>query len=914
MEMLIRGVLLTFWLVLSFSAQAHNPPSPATSGYSWLQAQQTADGEVQSPQDSASPLQGTYETVLAFSNSEQLDLLDRNALTSYLDQQAPSQTEHFAKLLTLKLKLGLPVGDLEARLLEAQNQDGGFGDSPGYDSTVYDTVFALQALALTRYKNTPVAGRAIAYLLEQQQQDSGFGINSTAPSSLYITSLALRALQPYLYTFNVGQAMTEARDYLLAHTETGSSWPSDWEAAEFLLAVIPVTTDAGLYKSSLNWLRIQQFENGSWQGDVFATALALQALHLAENISFPTAPDTATLKGRVIDRANGQPLHGVQVALSSAAVSVVTDPDGNFQITGLQPDAYTILYSAQGYLSAQQELTTRAGQLIDLGSITLQVAPTTALVTGTVTDAGEGAPLANALVEIVAGVEQVQVVTGLNGTYSIVVPAGDLAIRVTAQGYRTVAASANVAAGSSVKFSPALYKESDEPLPLELIGRVIDIDGRAALAGVRVMHVGSGTSVTTGGDGFFSLTGLNAGEQQFQISLEGYQGLTMAVVLPEYGRLDTGVIQLAREELQAATSVHGRVLDADTGLGIAGASVAVDGLATTADSDGWYSINGISALEFTLGANATGYSYSATPVTLAQHRALQLDLELMRAEVSGISIDTVLTDKVDYAAYERVSLQAILSNKTVRERRVRLYVLISDTQGNVIDRFAATDLPLPSEHDTPEAQAHYEQHLEEALVVLAPSETRQVALEMGWNTGRQLPGQYRVTVQALDGSTSHLIAESAALFRVEPTQRLSSAMLEASPAYALMDSSPDLGFTLTLRNASNQPVQTGFSYVLRTPSGTLLQQGDISVDINPDETTKEVAIAAEAHTFVESGNYLLELSVAHGTVPDAVINGVIFVPPTVRLTVEQDLAPERLIPGSAREVQVQIQIKGVDGE
>src|SRR5690554_705385 len=136
MEMLIRGVLLTFWLVLSFSAQAHNPPSPATSGYSWLQAQQTADGEVHSPQDSASPLQGTYETVLAFSNSEQLDLLDRNALTSYLDQQAPSQTEHFAKLLTLKLKLGLPVGDLEARLLEAQNQDGGFGDSPGYDSTV----------------------------------------------------------------------------------------------------------------------------------------------------------------------------------------------------------------------------------------------------------------------------------------------------------------------------------------------------------------------------------------------------------------------------------------------------------------------------------------------------------------------------------------------------------------------------------------------------------------------------------------------------------------------------------------------------------------------------------------------------------------------------------------------------------
>lgn len=916
MDITIRGLILILFCAFPFHLNAHgSSDTPLDKGFSWLHDQQLADGSFQTPLDKVAPLAATFESALAFSNSDQLEHIDVSAIDVFLSQQDLQQTEGLVRAIILKLRMGLTIDSEIESLMLHQNVDGGFGNRAGFDSTVYDSVFALQGLAVTQYRNAPESGRLIAYLIDQQNQDGGFSLDSGSPSSAYLTSLALRALQPYLYSYNIGEEMTLARDYLYAQVQTGSDWPSDWEAAQFLLSVIPLTTDVSRYQNSLTWLVTQQLANGSWQNDVYSTALSLQALYLAENITLPTAPDAAVVRGRVIDGASTQPLIGIAVGFEpDVGESVITDANGEFIVQGLQPNQYTLTYASDGFLTATQSLQVQAAQLVDLGTISLTVAPTTALLSGVVSDATQGNPIAGALVEAVIAAGSIQAVTDTSGKYSLVVDQGNTVINVSANGYRSISASANLIAGSAISFSPSLYLDAEEPQPLTLVGQVMDQVTLQPISVATVTHVASSTSVSSDQTGQFSFSGLMAGEQSFEVSAPGYQTVGVSLVLPEDGVVDMGAIQLGAIEQVDTTTVSGYVFDADSGAPIAGATVAVDGFAAQTDQNGYYSIAGITSLDFVVGANATGYVYGSSSVVLSQPKNLDVNITLLRANISGLSLDAVVTDKPQYNAYERVSFMATLSNQTVRERYVRLYVLIEDALGQVIDRFPATDIPAPSDTSDPEAIAHYEQHLAESVEVLAPNETRVVSLEQGWNTGIQIPGEYRVVVQALDGSTSQLISEQSIAFNVSPTEKLASIGAEVSPSFALMNSNPDVEISAQLRNSSNQPLAVQIGYEVFSPSGVSLMQGEQSLDVAPEEENKKVVLGALSHVYLESGLYQVVLTILDGVVPDALLSTELFVPPTVRLTVDQDINPETVIPGDERRVQVQIQVKGVDGE
>lgn len=914
-KLVLKKLLLMVCLLGScIGAFAHDgQDSGINSGIDWLGHQQQSDGSIINHQDIALPFQATFEAAVTMSNQGVLSRIDSDLLKQFVISNANASSEFYSKLLTIKLKLGESIAQEEAALWTFQNIDGGFGHQSGFDSTVFDTAFVLNAVALTTKKNSLETGQAIAYLLEQQNPDGSF--EDSSYSTAFLTSYVLRALQPYLYTFNISDQITKARDFLFSKVESGADWPTDWEAAHFLLAVVPLTTDVEQYKPSLDWLKLQQLQNGSWQNDVYSSALALQALYLSANITFPTSPDTALVKGKLLDGDSGQALEGVEIGIApDTATAVITDEAGEFTFTGLQPNTYTLSYQVPGYVSASQVLTTKKGQLIDLGNIVLQLAPTTAVVSGSVVEAVSGLPVANVLIEIVTAQETVTALTDAQGTYSLIAPAGAVTLKASANDYYPVSASADIQAGTRVSFSPSLSKLTEEPQPLELIGRVVDVDSQQPLAGVTVASTELATEVTTDNEGNFSFPGVPTGDQGFVFSLQGYQSVITRVALPQNGKIDIGTVELGQLEELQSTSVSGQVLDADTGLGVEGATVSAAGLSAQTSATGHYEITGIQTLEFDVGANAQGYVFSSMPVNIASHGKLSITLDLYRADISGISVDRVDTAHNQYQAYEQVDVTAIVSNQTVRERGVRLYVLVKDAQENTIDSFPAVDIPLLGDASDPESLAHYEQHLEDAVEKFAPNETRAIELEMSWNTGLQQPGQYSIVVQALDSVNSQVLSEFSTPFEVLPTQKLTSAHASVSPGYALLDSTPEIALLLNLKNASNETASSDIAYQLVSPTGQTIAQGSQTVQLTPEELTKEVVLSQLSHQFTESGDYQVTISVDAGVVPTALINGVLFVPPTVRLDVSQDIEPEKVLPGEQRTIEVQIKVEGVDGE
>jgi hypothetical protein len=79
-------------------------------------------------------------------------------------------------------------------LLRVQNRDGGFGFSRSAASDVDDTGAALEAIAASGHRNSPVADRAVRYLRAAQRPDGGFAQMSNGDSNAQSSAWAVQGL------------------------------------------------------------------------------------------------------------------------------------------------------------------------------------------------------------------------------------------------------------------------------------------------------------------------------------------------------------------------------------------------------------------------------------------------------------------------------------------------------------------------------------------------------------------------------------------------------------------------------------------------------------------------------------------------------------------------------------------------
>ena len=87
-----------------------------------------------------------------------------------------------------------PSAGMLAYLSRAQNEDGGFGISPGVPSDSDMTGATLQALAATRRARSRRSSRAVAWLRATQNSDGGFGARRGQSSNAQSTAYAVQGL------------------------------------------------------------------------------------------------------------------------------------------------------------------------------------------------------------------------------------------------------------------------------------------------------------------------------------------------------------------------------------------------------------------------------------------------------------------------------------------------------------------------------------------------------------------------------------------------------------------------------------------------------------------------------------------------------------------------------------------------
>lgn len=771
-----------FWL--GIPAQGA-PSSEIQKGLIWLETQVQANGNLANESASlATPLQNRTEALFA------LKLLTTvpASLAEAVSADTEDNTEYLARRAIAISLSGQNADALSALLAARQNADGGFAGMPDHESSPLDTALALLAFKATGYKTSAVIAKALGFLAQSAYADGGFGLSATNGSSPYITSYVLQALQAHSQSYTLSQPIAHAKQWLLSMQQSGA-YADTLDNAMAILALADITSDAGSYSGAVSALTSSQQADGSWNSDPFLTALALRALFKASQ--GPAVPTTGQIAGTVIDATLQSGLGDVQIQLLEApSLTTTSSQDGKFVLDNVAPGIYTVQVGKAGYgMVNVGNVTVTTGGLYNLGTIALSRASSTATLSGRISDE-TSAPVMGAAIVVTINGANTTATSNATGDYQLTgLPLGAATITVNKSGYDTVTANAQLTADALFTFSPSLYPANTTPTTVELRAKVLDAGNNAPIAGAKIT-IGSKTA-TSDADGNLIMTGLSAGAFTATLEASGFTNVTLNGALIA-GMNNIGDIRL--NGLAATSTLSGSVMDSASQKAISGAVVLMQGtgMKSVTDTNGHYTLSGLSNNQVTLYVSATGYFGRTVNATLGQSGGYTLDIELDKAVSSGISITSVTTKASDYEPYSKVEAIATLSSTTLQDVDVTARALVVDSTGSIVQEIQANPgLGAVNPPDLP-------------ITVPANGST---AVPIDWHVLSAAPGAYTLVVRASDLSGKVLVENSAAV-KVLAATRIGGG-ITLDPPIAQASGEQPVHITANLANAGNQPIKAG---------------------------------------------------------------------------------------------------------
>ena len=517
------------WIVAALLAFVTLSPAFGAESFGWLEAQFDADGAPESP-SAATAFQATAETLRTLAAVDRAD--DAPELLNYLLRGDNGEgVEALSRRIVARAETGGDPGSLVAELAAHQNEDGGFGERAGFQSTVLDTTYALEALATAGHGDASALAAGISFLAAHRAASGGWAIDPRQPPSLHLSARVLTALWPYRHQFDVSELIAEARQFVLGQRGDDGAWGDPLSTALALNALYPALRDKHVLDAGREQLLAWRMPVGSWEDDIYTTALALRALDRSQE---PYA-DLGLVSGTVIDGNTDAPLSGVSVALAGPVdAQTVTGAGGTFQLEDLEPGTYEMMLTLEGYAPLSSRIAIETGTRATFGTLRLLRSgeeADTGIITGRVIRHDTGAALEGVRVSIQ---EQSRAThTDAEGRYQLQeIAPGSVTVRAEMDGYHSAAGQAKVTAGSVALFSPALKPLTPAEVTVEgIITRQLD---GAPLAGATVT-VGDGTGATwsasSDGAGYYRIVGLPSGTLTVSAEQEGYWSATSEVTV-----------------------------------------------------------------------------------------------------------------------------------------------------------------------------------------------------------------------------------------------------------------------------------------------------------------------------------------------------------------------------------------------
>ena len=566
---ILRFLVLCF---LSISVYANN-------GIDWLTNQSQPDGNYSTVDDIATPFMATTQTLQTFYQLEESSQSSIPKAVEFVNSASFQSTESLSQKLIVQTLTNQPLESTINELAARVQYNGGLGDLDEYDRTTIDTALALEALAMTPIVDTAIENfyQSIKFLLDQQQ-DGGWADNNNE-TSIYVTAVVMKALWHYrnhlsnIPTLNVVPTLDKAQTYLLNELNNNNE---NFEIALALIAILPRLSDQDeAIAGHLKTLGEAQLDNGSWDNDVYTTALALRTIQIAE--APISNPDLGQIIGTVIDSQTGLALSGIDVQLTGTE-NQTTGQDGKFNFSDLTAGDYTVKIGN----SLTNDTHVNLGQIVNLGSIRIIKTTTTATVHGTITDSTTNEPLVGATIQVA----NITVTTDEQGNYvASNINSGDITLKANYAGYVTATTDITVTANMTMIFSLALAPDF-----AAITGIVTDGDFGIPLSDADILV--NGTLVgQTKSDGSYLIKDIPSGEAQITVEHSGYDSSTSTVNLLTHKMVNFSPKLFT---VKTAVSATGIVLDGITNQALVGVNIfARFGLiqqTLTTDAEGKFTI------------------------------------------------------------------------------------------------------------------------------------------------------------------------------------------------------------------------------------------------------------------------------------------------------------------------------------
>ncbi|MEN9344304.1 MAG: hypothetical protein RLZZ453_1091, partial [Chlamydiota bacterium] len=345
-------------------------------------------------------------------------------------------------------------------------------------------------------------------------------------------------------------------------------------------------------------------------------------------VDFSLESSPGTLSGTVTSATTGLPIASALVEVNYNNIvlySTLTDPSGDYIITGVPPGSYIIHAHATNYQTAITGAIIQAGQTTTV-NFSLQSEPGS--LSGTVVDINTGLPVSGALIELnLNNIPIYSTLTDSSGTYLITGAAvGSYVVHCHATDYQIGIQNVNIAANQTSVVNFSLQSSFGT-----VAGTVTSAVGGLPIAGVTVEVNLDNVVIAftlTDNSGNYSISGIAPGSYAIHAHASTYQiGIQNATVTSNH----TTTVNFSLQS--DPSTIQGQITNTLTGYPISGAFVQVfqgTSLITTAvtDNNGNYTISTLFAANYTLTASATGYytKSQSFSVTAAETKTLNLSL------------------------------------------------------------------------------------------------------------------------------------------------------------------------------------------------------------------------------------------------------------------------------------------------
>jgi len=260
-----------------------------TNAVKWLEVNQNTNGSF----GNSMQILETSEVITLVSASAFSSPNVTSRASSWLKTQQDRNNDDLFRMLGVPdLLAGRGFGEI----LDAQKDDGGWGISAGYQSDVFDTILALDALMNTSLTENSAASRGVSYLLNSQNPDGGWSYADDGKSSVYLSAHAFGVIQNFKSASRqpgsaLEIALFNGRQFLMSSVDTEGTWGLSRDAVKatiFACAALKYS-DSDIFDMAVEKLVAIQHQNGSLYESPSLTARLIWLLGLPDKLPVITA-------------------------------------------------------------------------------------------------------------------------------------------------------------------------------------------------------------------------------------------------------------------------------------------------------------------------------------------------------------------------------------------------------------------------------------------------------------------------------------------------------------------------------------------------------------------------------------------------------------------------------------------------